>query len=137
MFRPLLHFFVIEAEEFSDQARVLQAPLGGVAGLPQPLHALICSCAQSIEAVISRHRSAVARHSQYSDRSGRRQRADNWVTFVIADEFADAATADEKRAADFTLQPTRIRRSDMNFIRAELTANDFAAATLDEGGARC
>jgi len=109
----------------------------GSQGCRSHFDALICSCSQSIEAVISRHLSAVARHSQYNDLSGRRQRADSRATFVIADEFADAATAVEKRAADFTLQPTRIRRSDMSFIRAELTANDFAAATLAEGGATC
>src|SRR5580658_266377 len=99
--------------------------------------ALICSRAQSIEAAISRHLSADARHSQYNDLSGRWQRADNCVRLAIADEFADVATADEKRARDFAVQPTRIRRRDMSFIRAELTANDFAAATLEEGDARC
>ena len=83
------------------------------------------------------HLSADARHSQYNDLSGRRQRADSAVTLTIADEFADAVTVDEKRARDFAIQPTRMRRTDMSFMRAELTANDLAAATLDEGGARC
>src|SRR5580658_9686998 len=109
----------------------------GSQGCRSHLDALICICAQSIEATKSRHLPADARLSQYNDLSGRRQRAESWVTFAIADECADAVTADAKRARDFVLQLTRIRRRGMSFIRAELTASDFAARAPDRGGVRC
>ena len=109
----------------------------GSQGCRSHLHALTCICAQSIEATKSRHLPADARLSPYNDLSGRRQRPESRVTYAIAVEFADAVTADAKRARDFVLQPARIRRRGMSFIKAELTANDFAARAPDRGGERC